>query len=584
MDLGYEIGQFGGNLVISAFSDPKTFNFIVANETSSSDIYRRMLADLVHVNPKTQEAEPALAKDYVVAPDGRSMTMTLRRGLVWSDGEPFDADDVVFTWKAVFDPSVRSPVADALAIEGHPIEIEKVDAFTVKFVFPTTVAVPERLLSGIFILPEHVLGKQLASGDFSSAWGVGMNPAEFVTLGPFKLKEYQPGQKTVLARNDRYYKYDKAGNRLPYLDGITFLSVPDFNSERLKYQNLESHLIKQMRQEDYADLKKLEASKDFTVHDLGPSPAINFLWFNQNEASIATVDEKSYLVFPDGSVKESSRVVDGAEKAKVLKAPKKACVDPVKLAWFRDRQFRKAVSHAINREGIIRSVFYGLGVPLYSAISPGNKIWHNPDVVKHPYDMALAARMLDEGGYRDRDGNGVLEDAKGNEIRFTLITNKGNEAREKMATVIKEDLEKLGMRIDFRPIDFNNLITKISSTYDYEGGVLSLVGDDVDPVESMNVWKSSGFTHQWYPFQPKPSTEYEKKIDDLCSIVQTSQDQEERKRAWFETQAIIAEEQPMSFILSVILPTSARNCVGNYKPAVMEHFSLHNCDMLYFKY
>ncbi|MFN7972127.1 MAG: ABC transporter substrate-binding protein [Acidobacteriota bacterium] len=556
----------------------------MSNENSTSDVLNRMLSDLVHVNRFTQQPELALAKKYEVAADGRSMTLWLRKGVLWSDGHPFTADDVVFTWNAIFDERVKSPQADLLTIEGKPITIEKVDDATVKLSFPATLAAPERLLDSIFILPKHKLGASIADGTFASQWGVGMNPDDFVTLGPFRLQKYEANVKTVMVRNPHFFKFDKEKQRLPYLDGITFIWVGDYNSERLKFQNLETHVYNQVRQEDVADLRKLEAEKDFKLYDLGPSLATNFMWFNQSEASLATVGEKSYMIFPDGTVKDQNRVVDGAEKASVLKAPKKACVDPIKLAWFRDDRFRQAVSYAINREGIIRSVFYGLGVPLYSGTTQGNKVWYNPEVKKYAYDLEMAKKLLDEAGYKDGNGDGVREDPKGHPIEFSMNTNKGNEAREKMGNIIKEDLEKIGMRIDYKPMDFNSFITKLNATFDYEAGLLSLGGGDVDPSGAANVWKSSGFTHMWYPFQPKPSTDYEKRIDELMTTVQTSQSDAERKKADHEIQSILAEKQPMNFILSITLFTGARNCLGNFRPAVMDHYSLHNQEFLYFKY
>ena len=582
-DLDYEVGKFGGNLVSPVFTEAKTFNWIVSNENSTSEILHRMVADLVHVNRYTQEVELALAKSYAVAEDGRSMTLVLRKGVQWSDGEPFDADDVVFTWHAIFDEKVRSPQADLLAIDGKPITIAKVDDHTVRLDFPTTMAAPERLLDSIWILPEHKLGKTLADGTFSSSWGVSMAPADFVTLGPFRLERYEAGQKTVLERNPYFYKFDRERQRLPYLDEITFLTVPDRNAERLRYESLECHVLNEPRQEDIASLKALAVEKDWAVHDLGPSLSTNFFWFNQNLASSAAVDGKSYMVFPDGTVKEQSRTVEGAEKAKVAAAPHKPFVDPVKVKWFRNQKFRQAVSHAINREGIIRSVFYGLGTPLYSSTSPGNKVWYDPNVTTYPYDLARSAQLLEEAGFK-KDGGGMLRDADGNAVAFILTTNKGNEAREKMGNIIKEDLATLGMQVDFRPTDFNSFITQLNSTFDWEAAILGLGGGDVDPSGGLNVWKSSGFTHMWYPFQPTPSTDYEKRIDDLLTVIQTSRDRDERKKADWEIQATIADQQPLNYTLCVKLFTTARNCVGNFRPAVMDHFSLHNQEFLYFKY
>ena len=583
-DLDYEIGKFGGNLVIPSFTDAKTFNWIVSNEASSSYVMHRMLADLIHVNRYTQTVELALARAFQIAEDGLSMTVDLRRGLHWSDGEPFDADDVVFTFQAIFDETVRSAQADLLTIDGKRIAVEKVEPHQLRFTFPSTIAAPERLMDSIWILPEHKLGASLAAGEFSSQWGVGMDPADFVTMGPFRLKEYQVGVKTIMERNPHFWKLDAERQRLPYLNSITFLSVPDRNAERLKYENLECHVLNEVRQEDYATLKALEAEKDWTVHDLGPSLSTNFFWFNQNLASGATVDGRSYMVFPDGTVKDQSRIVEGAEKEKVLNAPLKPYVDPVKVAWFRDPEFRRAVSHAINRAGIIRAVFFGLGTPLHSSIGPGNKEWHNPDVPSYAYDLELARKMLSDAGYRDRDGDGVIEDESGNPIQFNLTTNKGNELREKMANIIKEDLEKLGMQVDFKPIEFNSFITKLSSTFDWEAAVLGLGGGDVDPASGVNVWKSSGYTHMWYPFQPTPSTDWEARVDELLLIVQTKRDHQTRKQAVFEIQQILGEQQPLNWTLCANLITTGRNCIGNFRPAVMDHFTLHNQEYLYFKY
>lgn len=583
-DLDYELGKFGGNLVAPTFTDAKTFNWIVSNEQSTSDIVHRALADLVHVNRHTQEPELALAKKYEIAPDGRSMTVWLRKGILWSDGEPFDADDVVFTWNTLFDPAVRSPQADLLTIDGKPITIQKVDDHTVRLDFPTTVAVPDRLLDSIFIMPEHKLAASVKAGSFSAEWGVGMAPADFVTLGPFKLKQYEQGVKTVLERNPHYWKYDKSKRRLPYLDEITFLWVPDRNSERLRYENLESHVYNQVRHEDYADIKKLEAVKDWTVYDLGPSLSTQFFWFNQNAASGATVGDKSYMVFPGGEVREQSRVVEGEEKAKVLAAKPRPFVDPVKLAWFRDDRFRQAVSYALNREGIIRSVFFGLGEPLYASTSPGSKNWYNPDVKKYTYDIEKAKQLLDEAGYRDTDGDGIREDAGKHPIAFTLTTNTGNEQRQKIGNIVKEDLARIGFQVDFKPMDFNAFITKLSSTFDWDAAILSLGGGDVDPSGAANVLKSAGYTHMWYPFQPTPSTEQERRIDELMVTIQTSQDPAVRKKADGEIQAIMAEAQFMNYTLCHREIASVRNCVGNLRPAVMDHFTLHNQEMLYFKY
>jgi peptide/nickel transport system substrate-binding protein len=154
-----EPGNRGGKLVIAQRSEPRTFNPVVAVDQNSFGVNARLQADLIHINRATQKTEPALAKSWNVSKDGTQFTLKLRRGLRFSDGQPFDADDVLFSFKVYLDEQVHSSQRDLLIISGKPVKVEKLDPFTVRFTFPSPYAPAERVFDGLAILPRHLLEK-----------------------------------------------------------------------------------------------------------------------------------------------------------------------------------------------------------------------------------------------------------------------------------------------------------------------------------------------------------------------------------------------------------------------------------------
>ena len=157
-------------------------------------------------------------------------------------------------------------------------------------------------------------------------------------------------------------------------------------------------------------------------------------------------------------------------------------MDPEKLKWFRNVKFRQACSYAIDREAIIKSIYSGRAIPNFGFVTPGNKKWYDPNIPHYPHDPAKALGLLKEIGIEDRNGDGFLEDADGNQIEFVLNTNTGNNAHEKTAVLIASDLQKIGIKVIFQPIEFNTLVTKIDDTYDYDCILIGYsAGDSTDP-------------------------------------------------------------------------------------------------------
>ncbi len=313
-----EIGHYGGTLVVGQRTEPKTLNPVTAADAPSREVIGRMMADLIHINRASQQVEASLAKSWTVSRDGRIFTLKLRRGLRFSDGQPFDADDVLFTFQVYLDEKVHSPQRDLLVVGGKPLEVQKVDAYTVRFALTQPYAAAERIFDSLAILPRHLLEKPYREGRFAQVWNVNASPAEIAGLGPFRLKEYVPGQRMVLERNPYFWKVDKKKNRLPYLDQVAFLFVGNEDGQVIRFQAGDTDLISRVNSENYKLLAKERQNQSrYELFDLGPSLEYNFLMFNLNELKPG-LDQI-------------------AEKQK----------------WFSDLKFRQAVSAAIDREAIV---------------------------------------------------------------------------------------------------------------------------------------------------------------------------------------------------------------------------------------
>ena len=545
----------GGRLVVALYGDPKTFNPITGNEQSSEEIYRHLFAALLGFDWSSQQVSPGLAESWTNSPDGKTWIFKLRKNLRWSDGEPLTADDVLFTWNdIIYNTNIDNVMRDLLMVDGKKFSVTKIDDLTIQIATPEVYApFLENVGALVTIMPKHVLAKAVADKTFVSAYGVNWDPKNIVGTGPFRIKEYKPAQYILLERNPYFCEVDKKGQRLPYFDNIIYTVVPDFNAMSLRFLSGESDVDDYIFPYEYDHFKAESAKGKFTLLEPGIGTETGFFWFNQN----TNVNPKTGK--PD--------------------------VDPVKLKWFRNVKFRQACSYAIDREAIIKSVYSDRAIPNYGFITPGNKKWSDPNIQQYPYDLEKARALLKEIGLEDRNGDGYLEDADGNRVEFVLNTNVGNGAREKTAVLIKSDLEKLGIKVIFQPIEFNTLITKIDVTYDYECALISLGGAGTDPSSSMNVIRSEGFTHQWFPRQKTPSTDWEARLDYLMNAQNKTLDFNERKKDFDEVQEILARQVPMIFTVTPYFYAAARSDIGNLRPTPLSTYrATWNVEELYFKH
>lgn len=541
-------GKYGGQIVLSTTSDPRSFNDIIAKETSTTLVTGRIFEGLTTANAFTARVEPHLARRWEVSGDGLQWTFFLRRDVLWNDGQPFTADDVVFTFNdLIYNPDIPSSARDVFTIDGRVFKVEKVDDYTVRFTLPVKFAPFLRGMSQA-ILPRHKLKTVVDEGRFNFTWGIDTPPEEIVGTGPYRLVRYDPGRRLVFERNPNYWKRSPEGDRLPYIKKIIYLIVPNQDVALLKFIEGTTDAY-ELRGMDYPLLKPLEGDEDFTVYDLGPDTGSNFIVFNQN----------------DGINPETGRPF----------------VEPRKLAWFTNNDFRRAVAHAVDKEKMIEIARNKLGYPQHSPIGPGAGFFHSPDVVRYDYDLERAKAILKEAGFADRDGDGFIEDAAGNRVEFNLYTNSGNTERVDMAGIIRRDLERLGMKVNFLALEFNTLVGKLNSTFEWDAVILGLTGG-IEPHFGQNVWNSAGQLHLWHPRQESPATDWEKRIDELFLQGVQELDEEKRRVYYDEFQMIVSRELPVIYTVLGARITAVRDKFGNLRPANYGGV-FHNLEEIYIK-
>ena len=267
-------GRSGGHLVIGQRAEPKTLNPVTATDAVSREVSGRIMADLIEINRVTQQTEPALAKSWKISPDGRTFTLQLRKGVRFSDGHPFDADDVVFSFKVYMDEEVGSPQRDLLIIDGNPIIVTKLDPYTVRFTLARPYAAAERLFDGLAMLPKHLLEKPYLEGHLPQTWLLNVAPAEIAGLGPFRFKQYLPGQRIVLERNPYYWKIDRDNQRLPYLDELVFLFVGSEDAQVMRFEAGETQVISRLSSDNYKLLSRNSGAHQLAARRHGAQPGI----------------------------------------------------------------------------------------------------------------------------------------------------------------------------------------------------------------------------------------------------------------------------------------------------------------------
>ena len=510
-------------------TDPGTFNPILVTDSASGQAVGDLFEGLVRINPTTTLPEPGLARSWELSDGDKTITFHLRRDVKWSDGEPFTSSDVVFTMRLIYDPRVPNSESFSLTVDGKPIKVEAPDKYTVVMRMPRAFA-PLLYSIGFPIVPAHALEHALASGQFNRTWGIDTPPQKLISLGPYRMERYVPGQLIKFTRNPDYWMRDEHGGELPRLHGQVLLIVPDPNAQYLRFMAGQTDVYNP-RPEEVFSLRENAVKLNITIESVGVDTGSLFFAFNRNPRHFIH----------------------------------KGVVNP-KYKWFTDINFMRALAHAVDKQGMINLCFRGLGVPAVSDVSPANKIFYDPNLKPYDYDLKLAARILDEAGYR-MIRPGVRGDPEGNPLIFNLTTNTGVAVRDEMCAIFKQDLEKLGIRVNYRPLEFITLVKALDSSFDWDCVLIGFTGG-IEPNNGANFLRSSGNLHIWNPSQAKPATPWEAEIDKLLDQGTMVMDPKQRAPYYWRIQEILHDELPIIETVRQTRYIAYRNSLENYDPTV----------------
>jgi peptide/nickel transport system substrate-binding protein len=545
------VGTPGGSLSYRLATPPKTFNYVMASDTDTLLLTLYLMGGrLAEFDQDSQRYAAALAESWqwAASGDGRTLEVTLRDGLRFSDGHALTADDVLFTLRAIYDERTASPVfREAMMVGGKPIEATAQDARHLRLQFPEAVAAPENYLSNLAVLPRHLLEADFNKGTFKDAYAITSDPQQVVVAGAFVPEAVTPGERFKLKRNPNYWKKDQAGAQLPYLDSIVLEVASDANNAMARLTQGTLDIFDRLRPSDYAALRS--SGGPVRAYDLGPGLITDHVIFNLNV---------------------------GQQNGKPV-------LDAVKSAWFTDVRFRRAVSYAIDRASIATSTLQGLATPLYGFISPGNRAWAATDLPRTEYDLGRARSLLAEAGFQVRgsEGSPELFDAKGNRVEWTLVVPAESEPRVAMAAVIQEDLARLGMKVQIATIETSQVTARLAQSYDYDAILFGTSVTEPDPSGYNNFLRSSSPTHQWYPKQEKPATEWEARVDELITQQARERDPQRRLAIFREVQQILVEQMPVVPIVTRHIVSAANLRIGNYRPSPIYPYSLWNAEELF---
>ena len=491
-----ELGVRGGTITMATIEDPKGWNNHTAHETSTTRFTNRMHRGLVNLDHISGAIVPDLAKSWEISDDGLVITFHLREGILWSDGTPITADDVLFTYNDVVlneDVDCNSRDGQLLPDDTYPV-CEKVDDLTVTFTMSTVFRPALNSLS-VNIMPKHILAEYVHKlnpavpvGTFNETWTLDMDLTELVGNGPWIVSGYQPNVSVTMTRNPYYYGYDPAGVQLPYYDTVVNAVVTNSDVSMLKFRNGEIDVYA-LRPEDIAILLPEGAQKGFQVM-ITENPGYGTTWF---------------LINQDIGLAEGT--------------------DAEKRELYGNVSFREAMAYCIDKETMVRNVLNGLGGPQWSPVSVPSPFYAGRDYYGGPitennavifeYDPAKAAGILDDLGVVDQDGDGWRDLPSGDPLTIEMNTND-NTVRTSSCLILTDDWRSIGLNVTFQIVDFNTLVDRLFGS---SGDLiyLGLTGGD-EPNQGANVYRSCGSLHAYRYSACDEPDDVDLRVDELLAL------------------------------------------------------------------
>ena len=529
-------------LVVPLDSDIKTFNPVLVQDAYSGIVIGYTLTGLISENAITNELEPELAEKWEFQQGGKQLIFTMRPNLKWSDGQPLTVDDVLFTYQdVIFNEKIPTGSRDVLRIGKSQTlpKIEKLDDRRISFLLSEPFAPALRTLGGSGILPKHIFESTLKADPnapdkklkFLETWNLSTPISQLVGSGPYIIQEYRPSERIIYKPNPYYWKKGK-----PNIEQFVMQIVESPDTALLRFRSGDLDMYR-LRGEDYQLLKRFEQRDRYKIYNAGPSTGQAFIMFNLNKGKNPKTNE--------------------------------SFVDPIKSRWFNDVNFRRAVAYAVNREAIITNLSRGLAQSQDSPISIPSPYYLAPEkgLKTYDYQPEKSKEILLQAGYKYDDQQQLL-DTQGNQVRFTLLSPTGG--RVAVGAQIKNDLEKIGMKIDFTPVDFRIISDKLDNSKQWDATILGFTGG-AEPNSAINLWATDGDSHLFnkgpvgeeQPFIGREVADWEKKIHNLMIQGAQELDETKRKAIYAEYQQLVQEQLPLIHLTIPLYLVAVRDRVDN---------------------
>jgi len=534
-------------IIVAVLGEPSTFNFALNN--SAYSVFGYIYEGLINENGLTGKLEPALAESWEFSEDKQRIIFTLRENLKWSDGEPLNVDDIIFTYQDIYlNEKIPTDIRDVLRIGKRRAlpKIEKLDQRRVQFTIPEPFAPFLRVTGGLPILPAHALRESVKSTDskgtpkFLSTWGTDTDPKQIIGSGAYRMDSYTPSQRVIFRRNPYYWRKDDRGNQLPYIDRIVMQIIESTDNQLVSFRSGGLDTL-EVAPEAFGLLKQEQKRGRFEIYNGGMETGTTFIAFNLNKAR---------------------------------NAQNKPLVNPIKSRWFHNQAFRQAIAYAIDRETMNTNIFRGLGELLNSPIYIKSPYYLSPEqgLKVYNYDLQKAKQLLLEAGFK-YNSRGQLLDSEGNQVKFNLITNSERKTRADMAAQIRRDLRKIGIQVDLQIQSFNTYIAKVSQARDFDCYLGGFLGGGIEPNSGSNIWLSQGGLHTFNQ-SPQPgdqpligwtASDWEKEIDRLFIAAAQELDETKRRAIYAEFQQITQEELPYIYLVERLALDAVRARIQGIK-------------------
>jgi len=545
-------GRVGGTWRSVMREDPKSFNILIAEQDSSTGaVVGTMLDYLAEYDTFERVWKPRIASFEIITDEGNDtmqVVYTLRDDLYWSyydsngdaggnrasrrvtgffrnlfnrntvNGEKtrikVTSDDVIFWYDEIEgDPEMQSSgyYGQFLTMpDGSDarITIHKIDDLSFYFNFPRITADPI-LFSNRDFGPRYLYEpakKEGGAAGVRNIFSINVDPKTIPSMGKWFLVEYTPGQRLVYRRNPNYWRKDANGVSLPYVEENIVRIIPEENTQLLLFKNgnVDSY---RLRPEDINGLVNAR-NKNYTVFNSEGALGAAFWTFNQNSVNS----------------------------------------NKPQYEWFTKKEFRQAMSCLLNRDRINAQVYRGLAEPKLN-IFPEPNPYFNPSItLQYLYDTERALALLSSIGI-NRDTQGIMRDRQNRPVEFDLTIRSESTMYQDTATIIMDELSKIGIKVNIRIVDFQKQVEQLFTSFDWDSTLIALSGANIFPTQGSNVWPSSGNLHLWHPNQTSPATEWEARIDYLYNEGKFTLDDIKAQVIWDEFQSILLEQLPMIHLL-----------------------------------